>query len=157
MGDAASPVYLIPGKTAVRLNSVDGANIILRVCADDGGGADYEVAFYYAALYEGAYTEKNVPPYVPKGYAVELAECQRYFERVQDHIYFSAAGVVNYIIHYSNKRIWPTIALGKTLYMSAITVAFEAWNSTVNDAGGKVGTATGNGYWYGYFDVSADL
>ena len=71
MGDAASPVYLIPGKTAVRLNSVDGANIILRVCADDGGGADDEVAFYYAALYEGAYTEKNVPPYVPKGYAVE--------------------------------------------------------------------------------------
>ena len=157
MGDAASPVYLIPGKTAVRLNSVDGANIILRICADDGGGADYEVAFYYAALYEGAYTEKNVPPYVPKGYAVELAECQRYFERVQDHIYFSAAGVVNYIIHYSNKRIWPTIALGKTLYMSAITVAFEAWNATVNDAGGRIGTATGNGYWYGYFDVSADL
>lgn len=35
----------------------------------------------WAALYEGAYTEESLPPYVPKGYAVELAECRRYFRR----------------------------------------------------------------------------
>lgn len=34
-----------------------------------------------AALYEGAYTIETLPPYVPKGYAAELAECQRYFYR----------------------------------------------------------------------------
>lgn len=122
---------------------------------NDSGAA---IKVCWAALYEGAYTVENLPPYIQKGYATELAECQRYFERVQSHIYFSAAGVVNYIIHYSNKRItWPTITLGKTLYMSAINVVFESWNATINDAGGKVGTATGSGYWYGYFDVSADL
>lgn len=33
----------------------------------------------WAALYEGAYTADTMPPYVPKGYAAELAECQRYF------------------------------------------------------------------------------
>ena len=33
----------------------------------------------WAALYEGEYTADNLPPYVPKGYAVELAECQRYY------------------------------------------------------------------------------
>lgn len=33
----------------------------------------------WAALYEGEYTAENLPPYVPKGYAVELAECQRYY------------------------------------------------------------------------------
>lgn len=36
----------------------------------------------WAALYEGAYTADTLPPYVPKGYAAELAECQRYFVSV---------------------------------------------------------------------------
>lgn len=34
--------------------------------------------FIWAALYEGAYTAETLPPYVPKGYEAELAECQRY-------------------------------------------------------------------------------
>ena len=33
----------------------------------------------WAALYEGSYTAETLPPYVPKGYAAELMECQRYF------------------------------------------------------------------------------
>lgn len=33
----------------------------------------------WVALYEGAYTAETLPPYVPKPYAVELAECQRYY------------------------------------------------------------------------------
>lgn len=41
----------------------------------DGGGY---VDVYWAALYEGSYTAETLPPYVPKGYAAELAECQRY-------------------------------------------------------------------------------
>lgn len=32
----------------------------------------------WAALYEGTYTADTLPPYVPKGYAAELAECMRY-------------------------------------------------------------------------------
>ena len=35
--------------------------------------------YKWAALYEGSYTAENLPPYVPKGYAAELAECQRYY------------------------------------------------------------------------------
>lgn len=38
----------------------------------------------WAALYEGAYTADSLPPYVPKGYAAELAECQRYHVPVID-------------------------------------------------------------------------
>ena len=34
----------------------------------------------WAALYEGAYDASTLPAYVPKGYAAELAECQRYYE-----------------------------------------------------------------------------
>lgn len=37
------------------------------------------------ALYEGSYTADTLPPYVPKGYAAELAECQRYYLPVSDY------------------------------------------------------------------------
>lgn len=33
----------------------------------------------WVALYEGAYAADTLPPYVPKGYTAELAECQRYY------------------------------------------------------------------------------
>ena len=42
----------------------------------------------WAALYEGSYTADALPPYVPEGYAAELAECQRYFWRC-DNTWFS--------------------------------------------------------------------
>lgn len=37
----------------------------------------------WAALYEGSYTAETLPPYVPKGYAAELAECQRYYQIIR--------------------------------------------------------------------------
>lgn len=43
------------------------------------------------ALYEGSYTADTLPPYVPKGYAAELAECQRYYLPVQD---FWSMGII---------------------------------------------------------------
>ena len=39
-------------------------------------------SIYWMALYEGAYTAETLPPYVPKGYTAELAECQRYYYRI---------------------------------------------------------------------------
>ena len=57
---------------------------------------------YWAALYEGAYTAETLPPYVPKQYAVELAECQRYYRRIE---------------HTSNMVLFPAIAYNtKSLY-----------------------------------------
>lgn len=38
--------------------------------------------FQWVALYEGEYTAETLPEYRPKGYGVELAECLRYFERI---------------------------------------------------------------------------
>lgn len=46
-------------------------------------GATYE----WVALYEGAYTADTLPPYVPKPYVVELAECQRYFVDFGDTVF----------------------------------------------------------------------
>lgn len=34
----------------------------------------------WAALYEGSFAADTLPPYTPKGYAAELAECQRYYQ-----------------------------------------------------------------------------
>lgn len=39
------------------------------------------IVIKWAALYEGSYTADTLPPYVPKGYAAELAECQRYYQK----------------------------------------------------------------------------
>ena len=36
----------------------------------------------WAALYEGSYTADTLPAYQPKGYAAELAECQRYYRQM---------------------------------------------------------------------------
>lgn len=41
--------------------------------------AESEQTYRWAALYEGAYTAETLPAYVYKGYAAELAECQRYY------------------------------------------------------------------------------
>ena len=37
--------------------------------------------YIWAALYEGTYIAETLPPYVPKGYAEEYAECRRYYKR----------------------------------------------------------------------------
>lgn len=39
------------------------------------------VTLEWVALYEGEYTAETLPDYVPKGYAAELLECQRYYFR----------------------------------------------------------------------------
>lgn len=51
-----------------------GDRVGLRSYPGDGFAS-----FEWAALYEGTYTADTLPPYVPKGYAEEYAECQRYF------------------------------------------------------------------------------
>lgn len=62
-------------------NTTDGQN---EISVGSYGGLWYAWIDYpsstiqWAALYEGSYTAETLPPYVPKGYAAELAECQRY-------------------------------------------------------------------------------
>lgn len=46
----------------------------------------------WAAVYSGAYTADTLPPYTPKGYAAELAECQRYYQRINASYPIMASG-----------------------------------------------------------------
>ena len=39
--------------------------------------------YIWAALYEGEYTAETLPEYQPKGYGAELAECQRYYQKIE--------------------------------------------------------------------------
>lgn len=43
-----------------------------------------EKTILWAAIYEGSYTADTLPPYTPKGYAAELAECQRYYVKLKN-------------------------------------------------------------------------
>lgn len=52
-----------------------GTSVIIR----NPAGAS-PVSIYRVALYNGKFTADTLPAYVYKGYAAELAECQRYYE-----------------------------------------------------------------------------
>ena len=74
--------HTAPGSTAS-----EGV-VVFRINAPEDIGSDLayfrlhasvSAVFEWAALYEGSYTAETLPPYRPKGYAVELAECYRYY------------------------------------------------------------------------------
>ncbi len=64
----------------------DGASIYIN---SDGAAINFAIpsgvtisGISWVALYNGEFTSDTLPEYQPKGYAVELAECQRYFYRI---------------------------------------------------------------------------
>lgn len=83
------------------------------VCAIRNAGT-----YIWAALYEGNYTAETLPPYVPKGYAAELAECQRYFYKMKSHWKWVSAGICETstkayipIVLPREMRIVPTVSI----------------------------------------------
>ena len=56
----------------------------------------------WAALYEGEYTAATLPKYMPKGYAAELLECQRYYYNGGQYTFFS--GYIS-----TNAYVWMTL------------------------------------------------
>lgn len=71
----------------INVASVETSDFILSLCFFSSA-ASYQAARLVVhpgksvtikriVLYEGTYTADTLPPYVPKGYAAELAECQR--------------------------------------------------------------------------------
>ena len=86
------------------------AVVIYPGFSSSGGSSD----IYWAALYEGAYTADNLPKYVPKGYAVELAECERYYQRYKLHVpqMQGSTTIRRYVIPYRAKfRLTPTVTI----------------------------------------------
>lgn len=67
-----------------------------------------EANIEWAALYEGVYTAETLPPYTPKGYAVEMAECKRYYEKLSPNAMLKTtvhADFYELLVQYVEKRI----------------------------------------------------
>lgn len=114
----------------------------------------------WAALYEGSYTADTLPPYVPKGYAAELLECQRYYNIIpydmDDYsVNANTAYPSMYPVSFPEMRIAPTATLK------------ESWNT--GSAGVSVGYITKSSLafqaaatssrvaWHGKIELNADL
>lgn len=76
----------------------------------------------YVAMYEETYTADTLPPYVPKGYAAELAECKRYYQK------YNTVGLTCRNNGYATAllpvvmRVTPTISVGtRLLFTSSYT------------------------------------
>lgn len=64
---------------SVRMELYSGGSLNFSILVATQGSCN----LLWVALYEGAYTAETLPPYMPKGYAAELAECQRYYYEVK--------------------------------------------------------------------------
>ena len=120
----------------------------------------------WAALYEGAYTADTRPPYVPKGYAAELAECRRYFEVINFTSVFSKknyeGNVIYCAVNFGVKRVNPTITI-KNLYSPGTYSQSQLGTLTIGDKEktcvqllSSFVDAEGKCVW-GKLEVSADL
>lgn len=71
--------------TLTTSSSVGIWNSEAQVCLLWGDGSPFMRLWHatktiqWAAIYQGSYTADTLPAYQPKGYAAELAECQRYY------------------------------------------------------------------------------
>lgn len=112
---------------------------------NDGTDVDYWYDVEWADIYEGAYTADNLPPHIPKGYAAELAECQRYFVRYgktdgNNHIGYAQAAtstVSNAVLCLSQSmRIYnPTVTLNGDMMLRNGVTDIKATSITVNSLG----------------------
>ena len=75
--DTISGAYSFTGGYMIGDTVVNNSEHSFRVLIRANKG--YSVTVEWAALYEGEYTAETLPPYVPKGFAEELAECRRYY------------------------------------------------------------------------------
>lgn len=121
--------------------------------------------FAWAALYEGEYTAETLPPYMPKGYAAELAECMRYYQPNCTAIGRAInTGYVAISYNFSpSMRVAPTCTAksvklngtGDSLYSGNIHLAGD--NNYKYQCSGCGNIFTTGGAYQIIFDASADL
>ena len=93
------------------------------------------LSFVWAALYEGTYTADTLPAYQPKGYAAELAACQRYFWRCNNTWFAEGSGYA-----FSNTEYRVSIILPQMMRVTP-TMISSTGNTTSYDI--KIHTASG--------------
>ena len=168
-GDAAERTLVLKLTKPDGLTGDEVVNVYISPDTESTGTA---AVVRWAALYEGEYTAETLPPYVPKGYAAELAECLRYYRRVtatnETFAGYCANGVSYCMIPLQTMRIKPSLVpSGKFYYtlgnkQGTTTATATAHSANVNRAIIKcaiteTGILTGTISPQGDIDISADL
>lgn len=168
-GDAAERTLVLK---LTKPDGLTGDEVVNVYISPDTGSTGTAAVVRWAALYEGEYTAETLPPYVPKGYAAELAECLRYYRRItatnETFAGYCANGVSYCMIPLQTMRIKPSLVpSGKFYYtlgnkQGMTTATATAHSANVNRAIIKcaiteTGILTGTISPQGDIDISADL
>ena len=168
-GDAAERTLVLKLTKPDGLTGDEVVNVYISPDTESTGTA---AVVRWAALYEGEFTAETLPPYVPKGYAAELAECLRYYRRItatnETFAGYCVNGVSYCMIPLQTMRIKPSLVpSGKFYYtlgnkQGTTTATATAHSANVNRAIIKcaiteTGILTGTISPQGDIDISADL
>ena len=169
-GDAAERTLVLKLTKPDGLTGDEVVNVYISPDTESTGTA---AVVHWAALYEGEYTAETLPPYVPKGYAAELAECLRYYRKIkgdsQTFAGYAASGNAYAFIPLAQAmRIAPTATVsGKFYYTLGSAQGTTAETATVHNANANrvvvkcavsvTGICTGVITPQGDIDISADL
>lgn len=168
-GDAAERTLVLKLTKPDGLTGDEVVNVYISPDTESTGTA---AVVRWAALYEGEYMAETLPPYVPKGYAAELAECLRYYRKIkgdtQTFTGYAANGVAYAFIPLQAMRIAPTVTGGGKFYYTlgsaqgTTTETATAHNANANRVVVKcavsvTGICTGVITPQGDIDISADL
>ena len=154
-------------------DGLTGDEVVNAYISPDTGSTGTAAVVRWAAIYEGEYTAETLPPYVPKGYAAELAECLRYYRKIKANnetfAGYAANGVSYAFIPLTQSmRIAPTVTVGGKFYYTlgsaqgTTTETATAHNANANRVVVKcavsvTGICTGVITPLGDIDISADL
>ena len=168
-GDAAERTLVLKLTKPDGLTGDEVVNVYISPDTESTGTA---AVVRWAVLYEGEYTAETLPPYVPKGYAAELAECLRYYRKIKANnetfAGYAANGVAYAFIPLQMMRIAPTVTGGGKFYYTlcsaqgTTTEMATAHNTNANRVVVKcavsvTGICTGVITPQGDIDISADL
>lgn len=168
-GDAAERTLVLK---LTKPDGLTGDEVVNVYISPDTGSTGTAAVVRWAALYEGEYTAETLPPYVPKGYAAELAECLRYYRRIkadnETFAGYAANGMAYAFISLQEMRIAPTATGGGKFYYTlgslqgTTTETATAHNANANRvvvkcAVSATGVCTGVITPQGDIDISADL
>lgn len=106
----------------------------------------------WAALYEGTYTVDTLPAYVPKGYAEEMAECQRYLT-TRTAVAGAGASMAQRVMIYIPPMRVATPTVTYTLAGGSAPISVWMLDSTTLDVTGPAG----NAFSHLYVTLNAEL
>ncbi len=169
-GDAAERTLVLK---LTKPDGLTGDEVVNVYISPDTGSTGTAAVVRWAALYEGEYTAETLPPYVPKGYAAELAECLIYYRKIKANNEtfpgYATNGVAYALIALTQTmRISPTVTVGGKFYYTlgsaqgTTTETATAHNANANRVVVKcavsvTGICTGVITPHGDIDISADL